>query len=72
MSRHRIKKTAKQDRSPERPAPPEPAPEPVDVVDGIPDRSPRPSAWKYLALLAVFLGWVAVLIYFQVAGGLVQ
>lgn len=44
------------------------APEPVSVVDGIPDRSARPAAWKYVLLTAVLLGWVAFLMYCAVAG----
>jgi hypothetical protein len=47
---------------------PEP-PEPVDAVDGIPDRSSNPAAWKYLLLAAIFLAWVAFLVYCQLAGG---
>ena len=42
-------------------------PEPVDVVDGIADRSPRPAWWKYVALLAAFLAWLAFLIYVRAA-----
>ncbi len=35
----------------------------VDVVDGIPDRSPHRSAWKYMLMAAVFVLWVGFLIY---------
>lgn len=42
--------------------------QPVDVVDGIPDRSARRSAWKYVLLALVFLGWVAFLVYCHLAG----
>lgn len=45
-----------------------PLTEPVDVVDGIADRSSRPVWWKYAALLCVFLAWVAVLVYIRIAG----
>lgn len=41
---------------------------PVDVVDGIPDRSPRPATWKYILIGAIFAAWVGVLVYFLVAG----
>ena len=41
---------------------------PVDVADGIPDRSARRAWWKYALLAAVFLGWVAFLVYCQLAG----
>jgi len=43
-------------------------PEPVDVVDGIPDRSPRPARWKYVALVVVFVAWVALLVWCRIAG----
>ena len=39
-----------------------PPPEPRDVVDGVPDRTPRPAAWKYLLLALIFLLWVALLL----------
>lgn len=42
-------------------------PEPINVVDGIPDRSPRRAAWKYLLLAAIFLLWLAFLVYCQLA-----
>jgi len=41
---------------------------PVDVVDGLPDRSSQPAMWKYLLLLAVFLAWVAFLVFCALAG----
>ena len=37
-------------------------PQPVDVVDGVPDRSAKPAAWQYLTLAAFFIVWVAVLL----------
>ncbi len=43
-------------------------PEPIDVVDGIPDRSQHRSFWKYLLIGLVFLGWVAFLVYCHLAG----
>lgn len=43
-------------------------PQPVNVVDGIPDRSPSPAAWKYVLLAGVFVAWVAFLIYCAAAG----
>jgi hypothetical protein len=36
--------------------------EPIDVVDGIADRSSHPAAWKYAILAMAFLAWVAVLL----------
>ncbi|HUU60474.1 MAG TPA: hypothetical protein VMZ50_13120 [Phycisphaerae bacterium] len=45
-------------------------PKPVDVVDGIPDRSATAAGWKYVLLAIVFLGWVAFLIYCAAAGNL--
>lgn len=43
-------------------------PEPRDVVDGIPDRSPNAAAWKLLVLGGVFLAWIGFLIYCRIAG----
>ncbi len=54
-SRGRLKK---------QPAPPKP----VNLIDGIPDRSPHPARWKYLTLLVVFLAWVAFLVFCRIAG----
>ena len=48
----------------------EPLPEPVDVVDGIPDRSRRPATWKYVLLILLFAGWICLLVIFLVAGAL--
>jgi uncharacterized membrane-anchored protein len=36
--------------------------QPIDVVDGIADRTSRPAAWKYAMLALAFLAWVAVLL----------
>ncbi len=36
--------------------------QPIDVVDGIADRSSRAAAWKYALLALAFLAWVAVLL----------
>ncbi len=47
---------------------PEVVPEPKDVVDGIPDRSTKRRLWVLLVLGAIFLGWVAFLIYCRIAG----
>ncbi len=44
-----------------------PPPEPVDVVDGIPDRSPRRQAWVYVVLTLVFLAWLMFLILVQLS-----
>lgn len=43
--------------------------EPVNMVDGIPDRSPSPRRWKYALLAGIFLAWLAFLIYCLVTGG---
>jgi len=43
-------------------------PEPVDVVDGIPDRSPTAPRWKLVVILLVFLAWVGFMLYVQFAG----
>jgi len=47
-----------------------PLPEPVDVVDGVPDRSRRVAPWKYALLAAIFLAWLGFLIYCAAAGKL--
>ena len=43
-------------------------PEPIDVVDGIPDRSSNPAVWKYLLIFLIFAAWVAFLVYCGIAG----
>jgi len=40
----------------------------IDVVDGLPDRSPRAAGWKYILLLAAFVVWIALLVYIHSAG----
>ena len=40
----------------------------VNQPDGIPDRSIRPAAWKYLLIVAIFLAWVGFLVYCRLAG----
>lgn len=42
---------------------PRQVPKARDVRGGIPDRSARPAAWKYVLLVCVFLGWVLFLIW---------
>ena len=61
--------TKRRNESPSREHPREPVTEPVDVVDGIPDRTTRPSLWKYVLLGAIFLAWLGFLIYCQIATG---
>ena len=51
-----------------RPAAQTPPPEPIDVVDGIADRTPAPPRWKRLVLAGVFVAWVAFMLYCQMAG----
>jgi hypothetical protein len=43
-------------------------PEPVDVVDGIPDRRPGAPLWRYVLIGVVFLAWLSFLIYCAAAG----
>jgi len=45
-------------------------PEPVNVVDGIPDRAAHRPMWTWILIAAVFLTWIAFLIYCQLAGKL--
>lgn len=44
--------------------------EPVDVIDGVPDRSGNPCSWKYIAVVAVFLAWIGFLIICGIIGAL--
>lgn len=44
-------------------------PPPVDVVDGIPDRSASRPRWKLLLLAAIFVVWLAFLIWVAFSGG---
>ena len=46
-----------------------PLSEPVDVVDGIPDRAARAPWWRYGLLVVIGLAWLAVLVYCWLAGG---
>jgi len=45
-----------------------PAPQPVNVSDGIPDRAEVPSRWRLIAVLLIFAAWAAFLIYCLLAG----
>ena len=42
--------------------------EPVDVVDGIPDRSAKTPAWRYVVLAAAFVGIVSFLVTCLILG----
>ena len=44
------------------------APEPVDVVNGIPDRSASRPLWAYIVLALIFLGWLAFLVTCGIVG----
>ncbi|MDY7011087.1 MAG: hypothetical protein SVV80_10105 [Planctomycetota bacterium] len=44
--------------------------EPVDVIDGVPDRSSNPRLWKYLVLAALFGAWIAFLVICGIIGAL--
>lgn len=37
-------------------------PQPVDVIDGIPNRSAHRPLWKYLLVAAAFLAWCGILV----------
>ncbi len=43
-------------------------PEPVDVVDGMPDCSPTAPRWKFVVVLLVFVAWVGFMLVVQIAG----
>ena len=50
---------------------PNPPPaEPIDVIDGIPDRAARAPRWRYVLLAAAGLAWVAVLVTCWLAGSI--
>ena len=55
-----------------RSAPDEKPAEPVDVIDGIPDRSAKRSWWKYTLLAMIFAVWLGFLIYCCLAGNVEQ
>lgn len=60
---------SRRNRDKKEPAAPKPAapekksPTPIDVVEGIPDRSATRPLWKYLLIAGVFLAWIGFLIY---------
>ena len=62
MTRHK----AKPDKPAGKQAPP--PLEPIDVVDGVPDRAPSSRPWQYAVLALIFAAWVAFLLYCQMAG----
>lgn len=41
---------------------------PMDVVDGLADREAKPPRWKYILIAAIYMAWVAFLIYCLLAG----
>jgi len=41
---------------------------PVDVVNGIADRSPKDAAWRHIVLLLIFAAWIAILVFMNIAG----
>jgi len=51
-------------REKDAPAPPDP----VNVIDGMPDVSLNRAWWKYAALAAGFSAWMSVLVYCWLAG----
>jgi len=42
--------------------------EPIDISDGIPDRSAVRPRWRIVLIVVVFAAWVAFLIYCRFAG----
>jgi hypothetical protein len=47
-------------------------PPPANLIDGIPDRSDRPAAWKRVVLALVFLAWLGFLIYCAAAAHIAE
>ena len=48
--------------------PAQPAREPVDVHEGIPDCAARRPAWRWIVMAAAFVGWVVFLGYCWLSG----
>lgn len=44
------------------------SPKPIDVVDGVPDRSARAPVWKYVLIALIGVSWWSFLIYCWFAG----
>lgn len=42
--------------------------EPLNVFDGMPDRSEFTPVWKYVVLAAIFVFWVAMLVIVRIKG----
>jgi len=40
-----------------------PPPQPINVVDGVPDAAEKPSRWRLPLVLLIFAAWAAFLIY---------
>ncbi len=53
---------------PQQAAADEKLPQPVNIVDGIPDRREHAPKWEYILLAVVFVAWLAFLIYCAAAG----
>ncbi len=47
-----------------------PAPQPVNISDGIPDRVENPTRWRLILVLLVFACWAGFLIYCLLTGRL--
>ncbi len=60
--------TGKNDKPKERKPAEKHSPEPIDVVDGIPDRSGGAGIWRRVIIGVIFAGWVAFLVYCVMAG----
>jgi hypothetical protein len=48
--------------------PASPLREPLNVFDGMPDRSDSTPLWKYILLAAIFVIWVAFLVLVRIKG----
>jgi len=64
-----MSKRRSRDRPPGEKAERQRIPQPVSVVNGIPDRRERTPNWMVLAIAGAFLAWLAFLIYCAAAGG---
>jgi hypothetical protein len=70
MSRKRSKKkTSASPKAAKNARPTRPVPQPVNVVDGIPDHAETRSRWRLPILLLIFAAWLGFLLYCLLAGG---
>ena len=50
------------------PAPARAIPQPVDVHEGVPDRAANRPAWRWVAMIVLFVAWISFLVYCWLGG----